>query len=341
MTDRYAPLGEAPTGPAVTLVAQADFHLFELDRVAAELDARGIASRVVVPVIRWKPLHSIRPTVRRVRQLVANSGRTLGDPIAVDDLLTRSRAVLVMNDWGVPRLLVERARASGCPTFALVEGVQDYDDIDTGLQRRAYRRVEHVFTLGAAGAGILGPERCTVVGSERIQQLAASAPEPAGTSVVINSNFTYGVLAEERAGWVRGVVEASEAAGRPWLLSRHPAERGRSAHRIVRRPVDDLVAEAGTLVTRFSTVAFDALALGVELVYHNPHGERVPTFQTEVEGFSVTRSTDELRRQLEAAPRPRAEVRAASSTFLRRHVLLDDGSTPAARVADEMAARLG
>lgn len=340
MTDRYAPLGPDVDGAAITLVAQAEYHLLELDRLAAALAAAGFAARLVVPVVRWKPLHSFRPTVRRLRQTVTASNRSLGTPLAATDLLARSQAVVVMNDWGVPRHLVELARAEQCRTYAMVEGVQDYDDVDTGLDRSAYRRVDHVFTMGAAGSETLGIDRCTAIGNERLVEAFRTPVGPAGDAVVINSNFTYGVLPEARQTWVDGAVTAADAAGRRWCLSRHTAERGRSRHRADPRPIDELLDTAGHLVTRFSTVALDALAAGVEVVYHNPHGEREPTFQTPA-GFAVTTSPTELEAVLRESPRPRDVVRADAAGFLGRQVLLDTGQRPAERAAAVIATQLG
>lgn len=337
VTDQYAALGNEPTGPAVTMVAQADYHLYELDRVAAALDGLGIASRIVVPVIAWKPMYSRRPTVRRLRQLVVRSGRIPTKPTPIRDLIARSSAVLVMNDWGVPRELVELARQAGVPNAALVEGVQDYADVDTGLARHAYQRVDHVFTLGPDSAATLGRERCTPVGSERILSLWNEPAKPAAGHVLINSNFTYGVMQEVRRTWVDGAVGAAEGAGRQWVLSRHTAERGKSRHRVNRQAVDALLKTSSHLVSRFSTVAIDALAIGIELTYHNPHDEQEPTFQTNNQGFVVTKSVSELRDRLSVAPRDRSDVRAAAEPFLRRHVLLDPANPPASLIAAGLA----
>ena len=158
----------------------------------------------------------------------------------------------------------------------------------------------------------------------------------AAAHVLINSNFTYGVMPEVRRGWVDGAVSAAEDEPAV-VLSRHTAERGRSRHRVDRRPVDALLATSSYLVSRFSTVALDALALGVELIYHNPHHEQEPTFQTEVRGFVVTKSVSELQERLAAAPRDRSDVRAAAEPFLRRHVLLDPANPPASLVAAGLA----
>lgn len=341
MTDQYTWLGEPPTEPAVVMIPQAPYHLTELDRLASTLRARGVSVAFAVPVISWKPLYSLRPTVRRLAATVAASARSVTEPVSIETLLRDTRAVVVMNDWGVPRALVDRANGSGVPTFGWVEGVQDYDDVDTGLDRNAYRRVDHVFALGPASCEILGADRTTAVGSERIAQLWNAPAGPTGRGVLINSNFTYGVLVEARRSWVAGVVAACEGAEQPYVLSRHAAERGRSRLAASDRPVDELLGEAGRLVSRFSTVNLDALASGVELAYHNPHGEQVAMFADPQEGFAHTSTVEELRAVLSCPPRPRHEVREAARAYLERHVLLDASSTPADRAAEVIVDRIG
>ena len=335
MTDRYAWLGPPPESSAVALVAQAAYHLRELDPLVAELTGRGIPAGILVPVVGWKVLHSRRTTVRRLQKMVEGSSRRLSSARSIDDLTPLLSAVVVMNDWGVPRHLVEVSQQQGIPTFGWVEGVQDYDDIDTGLERSAYRRVDHVFALGDASLREIGASRGTAVGSDRLATLwRQPAAAPAADLVLINSNFTYGVLTGHRQNWVEGVVTSAEQAGRAWVLSRHTAERGRSMVRASTRPVDELLLEASGVVSRFSTVALDTLALGVELVYHNPHGERVSMFQNGGEAFAMTTSTADLSTALKRPARPRAEVRAAASEFLHDQVVLDADGTAASRVAD-------
>ena len=248
-----------------------------------------------------------------------------------------------MNDWGVPRLLVESAVKLGIPTFGWVEGVQDYDDVDTGLARGAYRRVDHVFALGPASCAVLGEDRSTPVGSERLLRLWQEPGSRVGSEVLINSNFTYGVFVEARREWVAGVVEACGAAGHSYALSRHSAERGRSRFPASDRPIDELLPRSSRLVSRFSTVNLDALVLGVELAYHNPHGERVPMFADPQGAFDVTTDVAELTDVLRQPVRPREAVRAAAAPFIQQHVLLDASSTPSARAAavieDRIASR--
>jgi len=340
MRIRYACLGDPDGAAAVTLVAQAEYHLLELERVAAALAAKDVPVRIVVPIIPWKPLYRFRPTVRRIRRTTESTSHRVGEPLHPNDLIEQSRAIIVMNDWGVPRGLVEEAKRSGLQTFGLVEGVQDYSDDDTGRTRNAYRRVDHVFALGDAGAQELGPDRCTVVGSERLRQLWHSEPGDVGADVLINSNFSYGVLSEHRRAWVRSAATAADAAQQPWQLSRHTAERGRSSQPVASSPIGALLPRCSWLVTRFSTVGLDALALGVDVAYHNPHGETAPLFQTDGGNFSRTTSVDELTAVLASSPRPRHAVKAANRNFLHHHAGIELAQEPSDLIADEIVVRM-
>lgn len=341
MTERFAWLDPPPTRRGVVLVAQAGYHLFELDKLRGALATYGLAAAVVVPVVPWKPANRFRPTVRRLAETVFQSGRAPSPPVNLEALLDKSRAVVVMNDWGIPRALVERARVRSIPTFAWVEGVQDYNDVDTGLARRAYRRVDHVFTIGEASRHILGVDRSTAIGSERISQLWKAPSGTPSDNVLVNSNFTYGVRTDARQDWLDGVVAACEAEQRPWVISRHIAERGRVRYPTSDRPVEELLAGAGYLVSRFSTVALDALASGIELAYHNPHGEQEPTFADPMGAFTVCRSSSELCAVLHEKPRARNDVRAGAEAFLSHHVLLDSSASPAERAATAIAEAVG
>ena len=326
MRIRYACLGDPGGAAAVTLVAQAEYHLLELERVAVALSAKDVPVRIVVPIIPWKPLYRFRPTVRRIRRMTESTSHQVGEP-------------LDPNDWGVPRELVAEAKRSNLQTFGLVEGVQDYSDDDTGRTRNAYGHVDHVFALGDAGAQKLGPDRCTVVGSERLRQLWHSEPGDVGADVLINSNFSYGVLSEHRRAWVRSAVTAADLAQQPWQLSRHTAERGRSSQPVASSPIGVLLPRCSWLVTRFSTVALDALALGVDVAYHNPHGETSPLFQTDGGDFSRTTSVDGLTAVLASRPRPRHAVKAANRDFLHYHAGIELAREPSDLIADEIVVR--
>ena len=88
MTDRYAWLDPAPADGGVVLVAQAGYHLRELDRLRDALAVHGLTGALAVPVVPWKPLHRFRPTVRRLADTVVQSGRAPSEPVEIAGMET-------------------------------------------------------------------------------------------------------------------------------------------------------------------------------------------------------------------------------------------------------------
>lgn len=338
----FAWLGPAPEAPTVGLVVQASYHLEEFEPLRDELEGRGLAAQLVVAVPPSKPLNRFRPGVRRFRELLAAAGVDPGESVGAESLAGRLRAVVVMNDWGMPAPLVEQLRRLERPTFGWVEGVQDWDDVDTGQRRRPYSAVDHVFCLGRDSAGHLAGRPSTIVGSERLRRLWEAPPvTPRRRHVTVNSNFTYGVLSDSRRPWLTSAARACRTAGADWTLSRHTAERGLAVpHRASRDPIADLLDRSTHLVSRFSTVCYEALVRGVELAYHNPHGETVATFAEPEGAFAITRDAAELAAVLGGPIRGREVVRQGAAAFLSEHVRLEPGPTPAALAAEVIVAAL-
>ena len=331
------PLGPRAEGDRpMVLVAQAAYHLAELEPLRDELTDRGVPAEVVAPVPPSRPLHRFRPGVRRHRELVQAAGPA-GEPSAGRPVVERAGGVVVMNDWGTTRPLVELARSGSIPVFGWVEGVQDFADADTGQDRRPYRHVDHVFCLGHYDHEQLDGVERSVVGSNRLRALWKSEPiRPARPFATVNSNFTYGVHTEHRRRWLRTVRDACDEVGVPWTISRHVAERGLLRPRHVSSlPIDELLARSSVLISRFSTLVYEALVRGVRLAYHNPHGETVPTFAEPDGGFDVTRSRSELVAAIRRADAGPIANRERAEPFLRHHLRLEAGPDPA-----ELAARV-
>ncbi|MDG1409943.1 MAG: hypothetical protein P8L46_05565 [Acidimicrobiales bacterium] len=334
----FAPLSPPTTGRAIVLVAQAAYHLDELVPLRRELLARGHSADLVAPIPPRKPLNRFRPGVQRHLELVRNPvlKNISGEPERLDDLVSRSEAIVVMNDWGVCRLLIERAVDTGRPTIGWVEGVQDFDDVDTGRERRVYRRVDHVMCLGQYGAERLAGTSRTVVGSERLRLLweLPVSSDPRASHVTINSNFTYGVYPEARRPWVKSAVGSCREADIDFDISRHSAERGLAfPHRVSSAPVSELLGRSSHLVTRFSTLGYEALVRGVAVVYHNPHHEQEPTFAPIAGALVRTSSRKDLCSALAINSSGHA-VREAAKAFLQHHLELEAPVRPAQSAAD-------
>lgn len=309
----------------VLLLPGAAYHLAEIIPLATELETRGIPVRLAVGEAHWD----------RVRQgLVETTFPTYALP-SPDIVATSVSGVVTMKDWAGYRPYVEAAQAHGIPTFAKVEGAQDFDEVDTHNDFRPYRTADHILCQGANDHDALVGSRY-VVGSSRLERLWwAPLRESRQSLAIINLNFTYGVLIEERDTFLETAVEACVATSTPYVVSVHPAIRSpQKGPRFTTIPISRLLQNAGLLISRFSSVPFEAMARGIPFVYHNPHGELVPTFQSPEGAFRVTSTVGELSSAIAAARDWPVDYRQRSEKFFSAQVDLSDERTSEQRTAD-------
>lgn len=338
--EAYRVLSGSLAHPVVVLVAQAGYHLDDLVPVRDTLAGAGLDSVIVCPEPRASVLRHWRSSWWRHRELLAAAdGAGLRGTVrsGIDDVVHAASAVVVRNDWGGPRALVVASTAAQVPTIGWVEGAVDFADVDSGRARHAYRRVDHVLCLGTYDAAWFTDADATIVGSERLWRAWHGPSTTADGSSVANVNFSYGVLEGARNGWLGDVVAVRRRSAHDIVLSRHPADRGRRGRRLEdRRPVEQLLARAPRMISRFSTLCYEALARGVELTYHNPHGERVATFAEPAGAFRITKTRAELFDAMgEEATSPDV-VRRRAEPFLTGHLVLD-GVAPRERAAARIA----
>ena len=312
----------------VLLCPLARYHADELVPLAGELRARGHrVSFLLTP--REGP--EVAKEMRKYEEALfawPTNFSELGD----------FTALVTLNDWGPVQQLVQFAGHLNIPTFSKVEGVQDFTDVDTGRLRKPYRWTDHVLCQGPNDLRSLVGRPTHMVGNSRLERIALG-PErtfsPKGNTVVINSNFTYNVLTEARIGWLESAIDAVESAGAKPLISQHHADRDLNRKLpIAKTPLRCLFYEIDLLVSRFSTVPFEAMAHGVPFIYHNPHGELVPTFNCETDAYLTTRSTSELTEAIREALGWRGEYRQRASHYFSQQVDIDPTRSCEARSAE-------
>jgi GT2 family glycosyltransferase len=240
--------------------------------------------------------------------------------------------VFVMNDWGASRKLLLECRLRDVPSFARVEGVQDFRDLDTQRIRLPYLTADHVLAQGRNDLESLRRESVHLVGNERLESIFRG-PERTVESrtgrVVINSNFTYGVLMDKRADFLESSIKACVAAGLEPVISRHPADSplDQSLQRYVAdEAMSDLLHTCDMLISRFSTVPFEAMALGTPFVYFNPHGELVDTFFEPGDAYRIADSAASLTEAITEAMTWLGNYRQRSEKFLREQIDMRDES---------------
>jgi hypothetical protein len=314
------------------LLPGADYHLPEIMTLAEELDSRGVPNVVAVGIPHWE----------RTGDGLIWYDRDVFEAPAAQDIPGNFSALVTMKDWAGYGPLVEAANDVGIPTFAKVEGAQDFHDVDTNQPRRPYRTAQHILCQGQNDYDALEGMKRTIVGSTRLERLWWAPPaNPASDLALINLNFTYGVLTEARDLWLETAVAGCEAAGIPYVISVHPAERARHPHpRATSISASRLLRHATVLISRFSTLPFEAMARGVPFIYHNPHAERVSLYAKPQEAFPTTGDSRQLRSALCSRPEVGTEFRSTAEPFLRRQVTIELDSTCESRTARVLAATL-
>lgn len=320
------------TSGAILLLPSAAYHLAEIMPLNTALNRRGYKTVVAIGEAHWARIATglawyDTPVYSLPDAAVAVSGL---------------RAVVTMKDWAGYGEIVSAARGAGVPTLAKVEGAQDFNDVDTPYARNAYRTADHILCQGKNDFDALDGNRF-IVGSTRLERLRHAPVMPiTGDHVVINLNFTYGVLEEQRAEWIDGAVAACEQLKLPYTVAIHPAERrsSRVPHAST-IPISRLLMRASTLVSRFSTVPFEAMARGIPFVYHNPHGETVSTFAHGGDAFRTTVDTPQLVAALDEARGWRDDYRTRSAHFFSRQVDINPEVSAEDRAADVIQGLLG
>lgn len=97
-----------------------------------------------------------------------------------------------MNDWGEEyKEYVEIANELEIPTFAKIEGVQDFDDDDVHWERKAYQRARWILAQGPNDVRALPMKDSIVVSNNRLERIWIDPPRGrVSTLVVVNLNFT-------------------------------------------------------------------------------------------------------------------------------------------------------
>jgi glycosyltransferase involved in cell wall biosynthesis len=315
----------------VVMTPSAAYHIDELGPLAEELATSGIPVAFMVSDRRWSWTEpGLRSWDFPVYAFPEDTEWT-----------AEIAAIVTLNDWGEePHAAIVAANHFGTPTFAKVEGVQDFDDVDVPRTRNPYRTASHVLCQGSNDEKALSGQADTyVVGNSRLESIWQLTPQPSKRDLaVVNLNFTWGVLEEAREMWVESVVAATKDLSYPTVFSIHPAEKNRpSGVETSELPMRHLLTQATVLISRFSTVPFEAMARGVPFIYHNPHNEQVPTFRQPEGAFDVTTSAVELGAAIENSRKWLGGYRDRSEAFFKRQIDIDPSASPAVRSARVIA----
>ncbi|MDM7860140.1 methyltransferase domain-containing protein [Alteromonas sp. ASW11-36] len=250
------------------------------------------------------------------------------------------RCVVASIDWeqAFGRPFIQSERERGILTIGMVDGIEDFEDTDYSYDRNAYQTVEYVMTMGSDDLKFLTnkADKCTVVGLPKLFAMYhRPVDEPDTPRVMLNVNFTYGSFEEARDGWVSQAIAACDQAGADFIISQHPADKGElPADKVSTTSVYKTIAESSLVITRFSTVLIEALALGKPVIYFNPHGEQVKLYNDPMGAFDIVDNEQDLAKAIAHNLAVRVDVRKKAAQFLARKCNL-----PAAVAPSDLAAQ--
>jgi hypothetical protein len=331
---------QPPARPDIVFVPHKDYHVWTIALLTAELELQGLTIAIIDISAQWRDDGVRSMAVRNALPLVKLDALALGQ--------VAPRLVVVFNDWDpITRPIVLAAQAAGIATAGIVEGIQDYDDADVSWSREAYRAVDTVLLPGdfdkikftAKDHQIAVPVGVARIEALRRQPIAPDRALAQQGRVLINSNFAYGVLINQRDIWLTTAVTAVLDAGMIPVISRHPAEQGT----LFPEYITDLdfytcVETCQATIQRFASGVIEALARQVPVLYFRPQGEYVDKYIVDPMGvYPVCTTAEDLRQALQNLPAWQLAVVAHSGAFLDLHagpLLHDVAVTTVAVLAD-------
>lgn len=204
---------------------------------------------------------------------------------------------LVSNDWGpFEQIVLSEVRYLKIPTVGLQEGCLDF-----GSRRPFLKGTDYTFVTGLNMVSYVNNKVCFVTGNPRFDAFEFRDKLPADGKVMINVNFTYGVHENDREAWLSDIVSTCDSLGMAYFISQHPRDRAdlKSKYENVinsgASSLKEQLSKTRVLVTRFSTLVYEASLFGIPVIYYNPHNEKMRLFNEDtVGGIYVCRNIEEL-----------------------------------------------
>lgn len=236
-------------------------------------------------------------------------------------------ALVLGNDWGLEeKLAVEEARRNNIPTICIQEGPLDFA-LD-GPHRMGW--ADFAFMQGPIMTKYLHRSLYFITGNPRFDKLSELNKEK-GNKVMINLNFTYGIEEGAKDYWLQDVVSACKDVNLPFFISQHPRDRSQLNNLPIEKSNAEVIhkhfQKSTVLISRFSTLIYEALLAGRRVIYYNPHGEEMRIFnEDESRGIYRAYNKDGLKSLLSRI-KEREEKRGDRERFIRLHCVAADGKS--------------
>lgn len=174
-----------------------------------------------------------------------------------------------------------------------------------------------------------------IVGAPFMERMDPAQP---GTGIaLINYKFTYREARLDPEGdWARAAVLAAEQAGLRPLVSAHPSATPPAGLPMAEGPSSELLPKAEVLISRASTLIYEALMIGVQPFYLTVRGDNLKEFARPRNAYPICDNAETLGTEIAAWRQDK--TRFDGGAFLNRHVSRDPNRPAGLRMADEIEA---
>jgi hypothetical protein len=207
-------------------------------------------------------------------------------PYAPGGALPTADAALLASDWSVQRReFIRRCRRAGVPTLSLQEAVNV--DFDGPLRRM--RWADAVCISGPQTLRYLARDVSFITGNPRFDGHTPTLL-PAKPMVLINCNFILGLGGERGPAWMKQVLDVVQGLGVEFRVTKHPRDDTDLANVPNVIPsgaysVRDQLAACSVLISRDSSLPYEALLSGRPVIYFDPFQEPERTLREDDTGL--------------------------------------------------------
>ena len=239
-------------------------------------------------------------------------------------ILSRIKPSVVIfgNDWGgEEKQIIAEAGQLGINSVCIQEGCLDF------MNERSSRMLnaDYAFLQGPVMRNYIRRQKNVIVTGNPKYDSLYEMPLPEKITVMINSNFTYGIYEEARDQWVRDVAESCRELGLNFFISQHPRDKGvfPPDYPVFKSDAFKIhlqLEKTSILISRFSTVIYEAAAMGREVIYYNPHREPFRIFaQDQTGGIGIANDRSELVRAIRSTIENLGKNSKNRHKFLTQH----------------------
>lgn len=322
----------------IVFYCEANYHILSAVPIVRLLKIKGFEP-VIIDATKSKSFTANRVTTSEQKKAYSDIEVYEVDVSQELPFSTLSKAFIFMNDVTYTKELIFENFGQGIPTIGFYEGINDDYNLDREAIRRPYRSLDALLLPGVYQAGFYHDRLYKVVGLPNVHRLYNQPYiPPKKRQVVINVNFTYGVLECRRDVFVKTAVQACQELEIDYVISQHPADKANLInYNCSKESVYDLIKTSKILISRFSTTILEALSMGRGVVYYNPVNEKVPKFKDSMDAYSTAENIDELKDaiiyELQYSETT-GSTRDRALEFLNYHCNILEGKNPENSAAD-------